>query len=252
MAYLFPVLLLAMSVYVFYGAFTGKGKLYSLENIKEESKEKVHKLLRTIYFALGALMLLMAVTNFGQSVLYSNAIIEYEVTDTYKTDFSDVIKDGAVEYEGKTYSLDGKHTVEEMDAILRAAMAKHPDKFQAQQSAMSCFGGGVNNNVMNYYKAEQLKDANGRAVYTSTIGNVRSDANDGSFLSKLYGAISSKTMSILSYVFMGLAVVGVAAVFIIINRFTDKEKQAKSRAQATGQSMPSSAFNFDDEDKSDK
>ena len=60
MAYLFPVLLLAMSVYVFYGAFTGKGKLYSLENIKEESKEKVHKLLRTIYFALGALMLLMA------------------------------------------------------------------------------------------------------------------------------------------------------------------------------------------------
>ena len=232
MAYLFPVLLLAMSVYVFYGAFTGKGKLYSLDNIKEESKEKVHKLLRTIYFALGALMLLMAVTNFGQSVLYSNAIVEYEVTDTYKTDFSDVIKDGAVEYEGKTYSLDGKHTVEEMDAILRAAMAKHPDKFQAQQSAMSCFGGGVNNNVMNYYKAEQLKDANG-----------------SSFLSKLYGAISSKTMSILSYVFMGLAVVGVAAVFIIINRFTDKEKQAKSRAQATGQSMPSSAFNFDDEEK---
>ena len=228
MAYLFPVLLLAMSVYVFYGAFTGKGKLYSLENIKEDAQEKVRKLLRIIYSVLGAIILLMALTNFGQSVLYSSPEIEYE---------------------GKTYSLDGKHTVEEMDAILRAAMAKHPDKFQAQQSAMSCFGGGVNNNVMNYYKAEQLKDANGRAVYTSTIGNVRSDANDGSFLSKLYGAISSKTMSILSYVFMGLAVVGVAAVFIIINRFTDKEKQAKSRAQATGQSMPSSAFNFDDEEK---
>ena len=56
-------------------------------------------------------------------------------------------------------------------------------------------------------------------------------------------------MSILSYVFMGLSVLGVVAVFVITNRFTDKEKLAKARAQATGQSMPSSAFNFDESDK---
>lgn len=246
MTYLFPILLLAMSVYVFYGAITGKGKLFSLENIKEESKAKVHKLLRGIYFALGAVMLLMAVSNFGQNVLYSNPIVEYEATDAYKTEFADVIKDGKVTYESKTYTLDGRHSVEEMDAILRAAMAAHPEPFQS--NSMSCLGGG-NTNIQKYYSAINVTDSDGRQVYESSIGGVRSDANDGSFLSKLYGALSSKLLSILSYVFMGLAVVGVVAIFVIIRKFTDKEKEAKTKAQATGQSMPSSAFNFDEDDK---
>ncbi len=247
MTYLFPILLFAMCIYVFYGAITGKGKLYSLENIKEESKEKVHKLLRTIYFAIGAILLLMAVFNFGQTVLYSNAIIEYEVTDAYKTEFADVITDGQVVYSDQAYPIEGKHSVEEMDAILRAAMAVHPEPFQSQ-SSMSCLGGG-SSNIEKYYAASPLLDQNGRQVYTSTIGDVRSDADDGSFISKLYGALSSNLLSILSYVFMGLAVLGVVAVFIILRKFTDKEKEAKARAQATGQSMPSSAFNFDEDGK---
>ena len=249
MTYLFPILLLAMSIYVFYGAITGKGKLYSLDNIKEDCKEKVHKYLRILYFVLGALILMMALTNFGQSVLYSNAIVEYEATDAYKTEFSDVITDGSVEYNGVIYTVEGKHTAEEMDAILRAAMAVHPDKFQTQQSALSCFGGGANSNIAKDYSVASVLDSKGNPVYESTIRSVRSDSDDGSFISKLYGAISSKTMSILSYVFMGLSVLGVVAVFVITNRFTDKEKLAKARAQATGQSMPSSAFNFDESDK---
>ena len=252
MTYLFPILLLAMSVYVLYGAITGKGRLFSLENIKEDAQEKVRKLLRIIYSVLGAIILLMALTNFGQSVLYSSPEIEYEATDVYKSEFADVIKDGTVEYNGQIYTVDGKHTMSEMDAILRAAMAVHPDKFQSQQSAMSCFASGASSNVANYYKAIPVTDANGNPVYTSTIGGVRSDVNDGSFLSKLYNGISSKAMSILSYVFMGLAVVGVVCIFLLIRKFTDKEKLAKARAQQVNPSMPSSAFNFDDEDKSDK
>ena len=165
-------------------------------------------------------------------------MIEYEATDTYKSDFADVIKDGTVEYEGKTYTVEGRHSVEEMDAILRAAMAVHPDKFQSQSAGFSCLGGGASSNVANYYKAIPVTDQNGRQVYTSSIGSVRSDANDGSFLSKLYNAISSKTMSILSYVFMGLAVLCVVAIFIIINKFTDKEKLAKARAQQVNLRCP--------------
>ncbi len=249
MTYLFPILLLAMGIYVLYGAITGKGRLFSLDNIKEESKEKVQKLLRKIYFALAAVMLLMALTNFGQSVMYSNALIEYEATDVYRSEFADVIKDGTVVYNDKTYTVDGRHSVEEMDGILRAAMEVHPDKFQSQSSGFSCFGGGTNSNVANYYKAIPVTDGNGNQVYTSSIGSIRSDANDGSFLSKLYNAISSKTMSILSYVFMGLAVVGVVAIFIIINKFTDKEKLAKARAQQMHPAMPSSAFHFDEDEK---
>ncbi len=248
MTYLFPILLLAMSIYVLYGAITGKGKLYSMENIKDESKDKVRKILRSVYFALGALILLMALTNFLQGVLYSSPEIEYEATDAYKSEFADVIKDGTVEYEGMTYTVDGRHTVEEMDAILRAANAVHPEKFQAQQSAMGCIG-GASSSAANYYKAIHVTDANGNAVYTSTIGSVRSDKNDGSFISKLYASFSSKLMSILSYVFMGLSAVGVVSIFFIIKKYTDKEKLAKAKAQATGQTMPSSAFNFDEDDK---
>ena len=250
MTYLFPILLLAMSIYVFYSAITGKGKLFSMENIKEEYKEKLHKLLRGIYFALGAVMLLMALCNFGQSVLYSNSLINYEATDVYKADFADVIKDGKVEYEGQMYTVDGEHSVEEMDAILRAAMAVHPDKFQSQSSGMSCFGTGTNSNVANYYKAIPVTDSNGKQVYKSTIGSVRSDTDDGSFLSKLYKSVSSKTMSILSYITMGLALAGVVAIFILINKFTDKEKLAKAKARSSaGPAMPSSAFNFDEEEE---
>ena len=202
----------------------GKGKLFSLENIKDECKDKIRKYLRILYAALGVIVLLMAVVNFGQSVLYSNAIVEYEATDAYKTEFADVITDGTVEYGGMTYRVEGKHT-------------------------MSCLGGGASANVQNYYSASPVLDENGNAVYVSTIGSVRSDANDGSFLSKLYRAISSKAMSILSYVFMGLAVLCVVAIFVLINKFTDKEKLAKTRAQQTGASMPSGAFQFDEEDK---
>lgn len=246
MTFLFPILLLGISIYVFYNAFTGKGKLYSLENIKDDAKEKVHKLLRAIYFVLGALMLVMALFNFLQTALYSNAIIEYEATDAYRTEFADVITDGTVTYENQTYTLDGKHSVEEMDAILRAAMEKHPEPFQS--TSASCLGGG-SSDIQKYYEATPLTDSDGKQVYTSSIGNVRSDTDDGSFLSKLYHAFSSKLLSILSYVFMGLALVGVVSVFLIIRKFTDKEKEAKAKVQATRPSMPSSAFNFDEEEK---
>ena len=40
--------------------------------------------------------------------------------------------------------------------------------------------------------------------------------------------------------------------FVVIHKFTDKEKAAKARTYASGNVMPKGAFNFDDDEKSDK
>ena len=246
MTYLFPILLAAMGIYVLYSAIVGRGRLFAMENIKDELKEKAHKLMRLMYFALAAVMILMAIANFGQTVLFSQQVTYYEATDAYKTEFAEIITDGKIEYEGKTYTVDGQHDVSEMNALLMAANAKYPDKFTSNtaSSPLSCFGASAN-----YYKEVRVTDAEGNPVYQSTIKSIRSDANDGSFISKLYKAIPSSLLRILSYVLMGLAVVGVVGVFVLIRKFTDKEKEQKARTYAAGNTMPSSAFNFDDEEK---
>lgn len=253
MTYLFPILLAAIGLYVLYSAIVGRGRLFALENIKEEEQDKVRKLLRLLYFGLAAIMLLMSVFNFGQTVLYTKQVTYYEVTPAYTADFSDIIKDGMVEYDSVKYPVEGQHDVNEMNAILMAANTAHPDKFtdNSASSMFSCFGSAGSNKIANYYKVIEVTDANGNKVYESTIKSVRSDANDGSFISKLYQTFSDTLLRVLSYVFLGLAIVGLVAVFLIIRKFTDKEKLAKAKAQAAGQVMPSSAFNFDEEEKNE-
>lgn len=273
MTYLFPILLLAIGAYVLYSAIVGKGRLFALDNIKDEEQDKVRKLLRLIYVALAVIMLVTAAANFGQSVLYSKPLSYYEVTDAYAQDFADIIHDGKVtctvnhsasffsctgntsSSEIKECTVAGQHDVPEMNALLIAANNAHPDKFtdNTQQSMFSCLGtSGAQKKIMQYYKEIQVLDADGNRVYESTIGAVRSDANDGSFISKMYRAFSNKLLRILSYVFMGLAVLSVVAIFVILRKFTDKEKEAKARTYAQQNTMPSSAFNFDDDEKSDK
>ena len=105
MTYLFPILLAAIGLYVLYSAIVCKGRLFALENIKEEEQDRVRKLLRMLYFCLAAVMLLMAVFNFGQTVLYSRQVTYYEATPAYSSDFSDIITDGMVEYEGVKYPV---------------------------------------------------------------------------------------------------------------------------------------------------
>ena len=251
MTYLFPLLLLAMGIYVLYGAITGKGRLFAMENIKDDAKEQVRKWMRMLYFALAGIMFLTAIANFGQSVLYSTPLSYYEATDLYSQDFADIIHDGKVTYEEKEYTVAGEHDTTGMNALLTAAYNAHPEKLTDNSSAalFSCMGNSGTSKVAQYYNQIAVKDADGKQVYVSTIGNVRSDANDGSFLSKLYNALSDKVLRILSYVFMGLAVLGVVGLFVIIRKFTDKEKEAKARTYAAQPAMPKSAFSFDEEEK---
>ena len=101
------------------------------------------------------------------------------------------------------------------------------------------------------YGTTDAEKAEGHVVYTSSYGKVRSDANDGSFASKLYSFLTPTLLTVLNYVFLGLAVVGLVTLFVLTSRFTDKEKLRKARAQQSGASasMPKGAFNFDEDEK---
>ncbi len=283
---LFPILLLAMGVYVLYGAIKGSGRLFTMENFKDESKDQAKKLLRILYFVLAGIMLVMALVNGAQTVLYSNKISYYRVTDAYRDTFPDLIEDGQLTYTTdittgsgsscygsagqqveKTYgpySVDNeKMGTEEISAFINKAYTVYgtdTEKFpRVSGGLMSCGGSTVD--YSKYYEQTDLIDDNdnpvyaktdaekekGHVVYISSLGSERSDSNSGSFISKLYGALSTKLLSILNYILLGLAVVGVIAVFLVTRKFTDKEKLQKARQQQVRPAMPSDAFNFDDE-----
>jgi flagellar basal body-associated protein FliL len=281
MGFLFPILLLGMGGYVLFSAIKGSGRLFNTENFKEESKGKAKKIMRSIYFALAAIMLILALVNAVQTVLYSEKKVFYKVTQAYKDTFDDLYNDDGqldgytekdfdsedMAYKQPQYNVNNEKMDQPViNAFIQTAYGKYQndtEKFPKTSSgAMSCMGASVD--YSKYYEATDLlkvvdgedvpvygttdaEKAEGHVVYVSQIGKVRSDANDGSFISKLYG-VSANLWTILNYVFLGLAVVAVIGLFVTTSKFTDKEKLAKARAQATGQTMPSGAFNFDDEE----
>ena len=285
---LFPVLLLAMGVYVLFGAIKGSGRLFAMENFKDDSRDKAKKYMRILYFALAAIMLLMALVNGLQSALFSNKLTYYKITDAYKDTFPELIEDGTLSYtatesasggyscmgSGETkevtygpYSADNeKMELQEISAFINKAYSLYKDdqtKFPVTSGGMmSCMGGSVDYSKY-YAQTDLLDDADnpvypesdadrerGHVVYVSAFGSVRSDANDGSFASKLYGAVSMKLLSVLNYVLLGLAIVGLIGLFLVTRKYTDKEKLKKAREQQVrGPSMPSGAFEFEDEEK---
>ncbi len=288
MGFLLPIFLLAAGIYVLVGAIKGSGRLFSMENFKDESIPKAKKALRLIYIALAVIMLITALTSGVQTALYSGKLTYYRVTDAYKTTFADLLEDGELTYTTTAaasggmsclgsastgqeitygpYSVDNqKMEIEEISAFINKAYnaySEDREKFPLSSGGMmSCMGGSVD--YSKYYEQTDLIDDAGEPVYpmteadlekghsvwVSSPGNVRSDANDGSFISKLYEITDPTVLQILNYVFLGLAVAALVVLFIVTRKFTDKEKLQKAREeQVHGPSMPSSAFNFDDEE----
>ncbi len=78
---LFDWLLLAVSVYVLYAGIVGKGRLYSVENIKEGQEEAFKAFSRKIYIFLGIAM----VINSGASLLRSSFYTYEEITPATDT-----------------------------------------------------------------------------------------------------------------------------------------------------------------------
>ena len=225
MNFLFTIVLLAIAGYVLYSTVTGKGKLFSVDNILEEKIPQFIKLLRPLYLVLGVIMLVMALTSGFQNVVYAD--VAYRFTDDFKTYYADNI-DAKGNIKGTEANIDGLYGYNAMSSVFGTLPAPEvPD--------------GVNPSY-----AEAATDENGEYLFMG-IGETFPGQNET--YASLRNALSYHFTQILTWVMMGLAVVLVVLVFVLINKFTDKEKQAKAKAQARsgGAAMPSSAFEFEDE-----
>ena len=290
LGFLFPILLLAMGIYVLIGAIKGSGRLFTMDNFKDDSKPKAKKIMRILYFALACIMLLMSVVNGLETVLYTNKLTYYRVTDAYKDTFADLLEDGTLTYTATEsassggmsclgvstsgeevtygpYSVDDQNMdITEISAFINKAYAVYKDdqtKFPLTSGGMMSCGGSTVDYSKYYQQSDLIDDAgnpiyeesqaaNSHVVYLSSIGNVRSDTDDGSFLYKLYHSLSLNLLSVFNYVLLGLAAAGLMTLFFITRKFTDKEKLKKAREQqVSGPSMPKGAFVFDEEDKTD-
>ena len=68
---MFDWLLLAVSFYVLYAGIVGKGKLYSVENIKEGMEEEFKALSRKIYIFLGIAMVINSAASLLRNAFYT-------------------------------------------------------------------------------------------------------------------------------------------------------------------------------------
>ena len=164
---MFDWLLLAISVYVLYAGIVGKGRLYSVENIKEGQEEAFKALSRKIYIFLGIAM----VINSGASLLRST-----------------------------------------------------------------------------FYTYQEVTPATGT---TAAVYDMVATRDLGAF-----SFLTPEVFNIISYVALALTMGLIVLLVVKMRKFVDKNAQAKKSAAAGpakgGSSMPSSAFNFDEDEKNAK
>ncbi|MPM21488.1 hypothetical protein SDC9_67932 [bioreactor metagenome] len=77
---LFDMLLLAIAVYVLYAGIVGKGRLFSLENIKEGMEKEYISMSRKFYILLGVFMLINSGASLLRGVFYQQVVTA--ATDT--------------------------------------------------------------------------------------------------------------------------------------------------------------------------
>ena len=71
---MFDMLLLAIAVYVLYAGIVGKGRLFTLENIKEGMEAQYISMSRKFYIALGIFMLLNSGASLLRGVFYQQVV----------------------------------------------------------------------------------------------------------------------------------------------------------------------------------
>ena len=165
---MFDWLLLAVSFYVLYSGIVGKGKLYSVENIKEGMQEEFKAFSRKIYIFLGIAM----VINSAASLLRNNFYAYQEITP-------------------------------------------------ATDSAAAVYG----------WQLIEGKDLGAFSFLTAPV------------------------FDIISYVALALTLTLIVLLVVKMRKYIDKTAQDKAKQsakQSGGSSMPSSAFDFDEDDKSAK
>lgn len=216
----FMVIILAVVVvYVARPAFTGKGKLMALENVKEGKEKIAKKGLQISYLIMFFCALIMLLITVVQNKGFT--VENYSVT----------FEEAFTAADGTAYEKDQNvlMTVEEITALFTAPETEETETAQTQTN--SCMGTASN------YVSVPCKY---EAVYETTKLGEKVPGADA--LSKF------KLVRTLSIVFFCISLADIVFLIVFTNRMTDKAKKEKSREAAEGRrvaGMPSQAFNFD-------
>lgn len=202
------LMMLFVAVYLAKPVFTGKGKLLEAENLKEGKEQDFKKYLRLLYTGVFVMSLLIGFVNIASEYGYTRANL---ITFT-----QDYVDNHGVEYKaGEVYSEE-ELIAKEFELVPSTQ----------QQSASLC--APVPQQELPYSVEQQEPVLKWQWL---------------SFL-------PLATMLVLNYVFMGISVLLVVGIFVVMNIYTDKEKKAKAQEAAVGRkpSMPSAAFDFDEDE----
>lgn len=90
---LFDYMMLAIGVYVLVAGIRGKGRLYSVDNIKEGMEEAFMRIMRKLYIALGIIMTFSGVISILKYVFYAYEEV-IPATETMTAGFDWVLKPG--------------------------------------------------------------------------------------------------------------------------------------------------------------
>ena len=218
---LFQTILLVIAIYVIYAAIRGKGRLFQAEFIKEQFQDKYIKVLRILYLSLGGLMVLQVLAASGTNLLY-DAKYTFHFTAPYE------------DANGVKYEVDGReYTEDEMLAILATPVPSGEDGDSVQATAAPAPQGG------------SLCDPYGGAPTQPVVGtpgySIKEKAGKWAFL-------TPTLLNVLSYVFLGAALLALIGVFVAINIMTDKVKRREAQAEIRreGDTLPKAAFEFDE------
>lgn len=223
MDFIFTIILFVIAFYVIWSAIKGEGKMFATENIYEDKIPQFKKILRILYGCMGLVMFGMAFFTGAQTAIYNDTA--FTLNDQFEADYAEYIdEEGVLTIEGlEAFNVNDAYPTATMSSILQGL----PSIAQEGEEASK---------TMPIYYEE---------VGRLSIGETQVGQNE--FFTACKEKFSVLTLDICSWVCMGLSILGIVALFIIIRKFTDKEKQKKTVAQANGSSMPSSAFDFDNE-----
>lgn len=216
----FMVIILAIVVvYVARPAFTGKGKLMALENVKEGKEKIAKKGLQICYLIMFFCALIMLLVNLLQSRGFT--------VDKYSVTFEDAFTaaDGTVYEKDQNLVM----TIEELQALFTAPATEETQS--SGTAAYSCMG-TANNYVSVPCKYE--------AIYETTKLGEKVPGADAYAKFKLVRTVS--------VIFFFISLADIVFLVVFTNKMTDKAKKEKAREAAEGRrvpGMPSQAFNFD-------
>lgn len=236
----FSIIMLAMALYVLVGGITGKGKLYAVDGVPEEKLPKFKKSLRILYIIMGLFMALNTGLSYLRDQMYTYQAPAAEQTETVTPE----------EAEDAELATEAAQNAAEAEA----APAEEPAADEAEAEAVTetaAEAAGTDSAEPETATAAETAGGAGTVVETTSSGYqiVRTDKYPSL-------TIGYKTLNVLAFIMLGITMAAVIGMFVVINKFVDKEAARKAqeekggsnrRGGSSGSSMPASAFEFDDE-----